>query len=1079
MISSPRRLFCFLVIGLEISGTREVRAWEIAKDPKLDTRAFPTPPRPFPFHNRFSGARNATANQATLFGNSGPGPNDGFFPQGAYKDFLAAESSNGFFRFESRYIHEALGNGADGSRFAANLLFCPTKPTSADFEAFGCRIADDAVADSDLKALPGWANARRRWVDGDDAHVHDEHAELTRQAALIAGLPAVLNETFWLRYPGLNAFIASPVEYYRGLEREKGWLVGPRWLPQDIQNVDSSTLRPVKLFELAQLPDQAFAIWDWAASQELCPLERSPGFPEMDPDEGNTRCHDYATRIGLLNAPHFAPQNKSVYEYYHGLALASMARCVSLSVALAPNYQYEDVEAGWALTASRNHTEVHECEREALVYEMFAQHFMQDSWSSGHMWHRWGFAEPNQFPYYLDDAHGLSWDDRDHVPTENVAGRRALVAGVTAGFVGMVHGVKAVASKALPKKKGLVGDIAVWAGLTDDPLCAPDYFDLGAGQTGHVMWADSNLNVYPGIGDLFGETVLMGGDMNFLEEADRLRMCTGKSLREVYDAGPHAHGEPTPFQGRWDFMNFDIEQECWSQRATNSSMVGAVLPAPLSYAPVEAIGHSLGVSLFGTANEAIFGLYSTDNAAAMPNDVDRKKFYKSVQDRMIYDQISVADAYLDNAITNPAGNYKQARDPLGTQSAKGRRKTVYDGSVDIRFLGVAPARPLTAHPPARFMDPPSILENGGGDAPSELLHRMFWRAHPEETCEVEGLVGRLRDQCIAGAESPGGAPEACTRCVELAELQMPTCSLWGTDVDFIPSKCTALGYENLGGIDPLYYVPPQSGGQASCLDNKTALVPPYFAAFHFCTGTDPFSASPSGQADWAPLAGARGISSQTIQTFECSQFEDWWALNGPFDHDGILSHQEIKSGRVRYAYGVAESVPHAVNWLPPIVTALAVDVSTQILDQHDFCMEPNRHFRVEQSSDLKIAALIDPLPLWDNEGQGVRAFSLDGRSPEPHPIDFEYCGIIQRATYANRSCADTLLRLGLGPASLDQIGLPQNPFSGFQANTAVGNGEERCSVIEARRLKSSCAEGECNANGLCSAAAPPSIVFAR
>jgi hypothetical protein len=41
----------------------------------------------------------------------------------------------------------------------------------------------------------------------------------------------------------------------------------------------------------------------------------------------------------------------------------------------------------------------------------------------------------------------------------------------------------------------------------------------------------------------------------------------------------------------------------------------------------------------------------------------------------------------------------------------------------------------------------------------------------------------------------------------------------------------------------------------------------------------------------------------------------------------------------------------------------------------------------------------------------------------------------------------------------------------------VGNGEERCSVIEARRLKSTCTEGECNANGLCFAAAPPSIAF--
>jgi hypothetical protein len=161
------------------------------------------------------------------------------------------------------------------------------------------------------------------------------------------------------------------------------------------------------------------------------------------------------------------------------------------------------------------------------------------------------------------------------------------------------------------------------------------------------------------------------------------------------------------------------------------------------------------------------------------------------------------------------------------------------------------------------------------------------------------------------------------------------------------------------------------------------------------------------------------------------------------------------------------------------VTAHVIESTVQVANQHDFCMDPTKHYRVTQSSDLRIAALVDPLPLWDNEGEGLRAFSLDGRKPVPHPIDFEYCGVTQRATYANRSCEDVLSRLGMGPGELDQIGWPQNDSTGFEANTATGVGEERCSVIEARRLKPTCFAGECGANGLCSAGDPPAITFAR
>ena len=37
-----------------------------------------------------------------------------------------------------------------------------------------------------------------------------------------------------------------------------------------------------------------------------------------------------------------------------------------------------------------------QCETEALAIEAYAQHYMQDSFSSGHMWERWGATESSR-----------------------------------------------------------------------------------------------------------------------------------------------------------------------------------------------------------------------------------------------------------------------------------------------------------------------------------------------------------------------------------------------------------------------------------------------------------------------------------------------------------------------------------------------------------------------------------------------------------------------------------------------------------------------------------------------------------
>ncbi len=38
-----------------------------------------------------------------------------------------------------------------------------------------------------------------------------------------------------------------------------------------------------------------------------------------------------------------------------------------------------------------------DCEIESLSIESVAQHFLQDAWSEGHMWERWGSCEISDF----------------------------------------------------------------------------------------------------------------------------------------------------------------------------------------------------------------------------------------------------------------------------------------------------------------------------------------------------------------------------------------------------------------------------------------------------------------------------------------------------------------------------------------------------------------------------------------------------------------------------------------------------------------------------------------------------------
>jgi hypothetical protein len=223
-----------------------------------------------------------------------------------------------------------------------------------------CGVADE-------KCVDGLAAARTRWgvdeMGGEDQRA--EHRTIWLRSRVVSGLPASFDDV--IRLPVFTAAAD---------------LGGGR-----------TTLRPVRmdpalaqtrvttLAEMAQLPDFSYTLWDWATGNELCP----PDSFNSDPLD----CHDYKTHMGWLNSNHMLPLAERFYEHYHRLALLRAADCRAL---------HDDVAGPRPELLSRYESYLLACEEEAMMLEAVGHHFLQDAWSMGHMWERWGGPEVSDWP---------------------------------------------------------------------------------------------------------------------------------------------------------------------------------------------------------------------------------------------------------------------------------------------------------------------------------------------------------------------------------------------------------------------------------------------------------------------------------------------------------------------------------------------------------------------------------------------------------------------------------------------------------------------------------------------------------
>ena len=325
--------------------------------------------------------------------------------------------------------------------------------------------------------------ARARWIGP-----LDEHRQLFDESRRAAGVPDEVAGTLALR-----VFVDGSIDSLR---------------PVPFEQTTASAVRYTSIAELAQLPDFSYGLWDWATGNETCPLDAS-----LDA----VSCHEFASHMGPVNANHFPPQSSDFYARGHAMAVARASACNAMAVTLGQD-------------EPRFHDYVLDCESEALAIEAVAQHYLEDTWSSGHMWQRWGSAELADFPGTTD-------------------GDRRANAVLVALAAGMIHGARGVLQK-----------LPAWTTFdVNDALCAPHpdvRFLLGG-----------TSSIAAGLGDDYYASF----SSDTREQHGRLIACAAAGIAEVYRASGERHGA---MQSRSATVD-PTGTECVGQRATNAAILEA------------------------------------------------------------------------------------------------------------------------------------------------------------------------------------------------------------------------------------------------------------------------------------------------------------------------------------------------------------------------------------------------------------------------------------------------------------------------------------------------------------------------
>jgi len=980
-------------------------------------------------------------------------------------------------RFLMTTLKDAIGgiapNGSDG--ITPNQVFICDPTIAAGKTVPDLSLCKPATSGDLFHQKWAWLEIRKQANADHDS----EHFLIAKASASFAGFDSTtVFQPFWIRYPTQNSMVISPLDTDSGYLRPgTSYIMSQSWSPAASLETSVQAVRGISLLELAQLPDFSNSVADWAAGNETCPVPKTSGAFDSSFSEVQA-CHQFDLLSGAINVTHFAPYNRQVWRYYHQLAMQRMNDCNQLAVNLGSFYQIPgagDTTPPLYQPLPSTQTEVHECESEAMVYEMFAQHFLQDSWSTGHMWKRWGYPNFEDFP--ADVTGSVDF------PPENEQPRRAAIALLIAAFSGTIHGAKPVVRSTIIQYGGPFAGLAKTR-LVDDPLSAPDYPSLFLGIPSIVQWQSPDQKLHNGAGDLFWDssdrpTRSVNNSPDFQDQKLDVIKCGAASMLEVYNRGPQQHGKVT----QNSLLNGVLPDSdaCWGNWATNDSMLSALGPVsgmtgfydqfdPLAKLKVSSVANAVVSKL--TSDKTGFVSF---NARGQKNPhfaqlyADKLKFLAQVNARLVLDNTILHAGYFENALV----------DPDGTDSAHG---TTLDGRT-LSMLGIEPAAdaplPLPSDPPqaplTKYADMlvsqfSSTVPVAGSltAAPSQL----FWRGNLPLTCRssVAGGAAKLlalQAQCIAGA-SGGGSPDSCTACTELAEIHVPGIDEGASPTRLTDSKCSAVGAESVAAPPaglPSYWFDVNYRTEGGPDHTHEGLgLPGFYIAMEWCTGTKFDGGDTNGPQDGLYVFRDSLITKDITAQTDC-----------PVPGIGGLVHNTYGIEHRRQAQALVEDFGDS-PFLYPVVTAFNYDYTETL--SGDPCTTGTvviTDGRVQHYSDA-----VAPAPF--SEFMRARASFLMNATMEAQNIT-PRCGVQQRMSYWNRDCGTATKELGIVLATgNDALFSPST--GGWQIPVAVPDDPELgpqsfCFIREQRVFKPTCpsglsftAGGECNYLG-----APPVAEF--
>ena len=482
---------------------------------------------------------------------------------------------------------------------------------------------------------------------------------------------------------------------------------GSSWDPDDVMGLPQRTVPGAANF--AGIPDFSYSLYDWINRNELCPPLPNGQMPAGTP----ANCHNYSYwQGGGFNASHFGSQATRSYQQLHATAMGLAARARRLR---------ERIEADPAnLEAYRD--VVREAEMEALAYEGYAQHFLQDRWAMGHMFERWGSPEYN--------ANGIALD-----PT------RALMAGA---FTGIIHGYQSVAHvpDALSSPEvGVVNSVVNLAARSLNWIGER----LGLTQSGNppaarlqiAHWRRSgDEEEHPGVGDYrawdmqrgryAARVSLPGHIIEYNSETalpvqrqySELMACSSAGFRDVIRAfGQHGNGFGIDGAAVSSAAGESLGPHCYNAWATNEAIVfgmGNEFAAAGAISTMAQAGFRIG----NVINEV------TGNATASDLPPEIRGFIYSRNDTLSVTRIYVR------------ARMAAFSDPSGLGLAQGGMGTL---------LGVPTG---DTYPVASYLEPPAITtlpdrDPRGRDA--QTVFGFFNRSHADYFCrQSDTLLPRLR-----------------------------------------------------------------------------------------------------------------------------------------------------------------------------------------------------------------------------------------------------------------------------------------------------------------------------------------------